>query len=145
MSNINENGLTWAQWYAAATLGGKHTPCAESARVSAHLRAEWRTGVDPTEWAAHFEQGGKVFQETTCRVHYTVWIPGEPVARVFEGSGNALHFINTAPECEKWVNLRIFEHNTKPGYHTPSCMVGYVNRCGLFVDEFLSIPAVEEV
>lgn len=45
----NREGLTYAEWLAAATLGGKFS---EDDR---HRKA-WREGEDPTEWAAWAEK-----------------------------------------------------------------------------------------
>lgn len=48
----NPEGLTWTEWWRAATLFGKYNP-SENARRQ--MRSEWKRGVDPTEWARHFE------------------------------------------------------------------------------------------
>ena len=47
MSEQNENGLTYARWEAAATFGA--TKKAPSLAV---LRAAWRNGECPCDWAA---------------------------------------------------------------------------------------------
>jgi hypothetical protein len=53
VSMINAEGLTWSEWFMAATQGCKHKPTNEQ---RSHMRLEWKNGVDPTEWAAYFEK-----------------------------------------------------------------------------------------
>lgn len=44
----NSEGLTYSEWYAAATFG-----CPLGRRPSdSTLRAAWRRGEDPCDWAA---------------------------------------------------------------------------------------------
>ena len=49
---VNENGLTYAQWYAAATLGANRPVPAYRNR---RMRAAWRNGECPCDWAAYFQ------------------------------------------------------------------------------------------
>jgi hypothetical protein len=48
----NREGLTWDEWYAAATCFGGDND------LLPVLKREWKAGVDPTEWAAYFSNGG---------------------------------------------------------------------------------------
>lgn len=59
---VNEYGLTWADWFYAATLGGKHTQQAQ-AQPNGKLRQAWKDGEDPTEWCEHFEMPADVGDE----------------------------------------------------------------------------------
>ena len=52
MSYLNTEGLTYMQWLAVATQHGRKP----NAQELAMFRREWRTGVDPTEWAAYLSQ-----------------------------------------------------------------------------------------
>ncbi|MGE3483454.1 MAG: hypothetical protein AB7L09_01855 [Nitrospira sp.] len=45
----NANGLTYSEWHAAATFGVKGKPPTSETT----LRAAWREGEDPTDWAAY--------------------------------------------------------------------------------------------
>lgn len=45
----NREGLTYAEWLQAATLGGKF-------QEDDRHRKGWREGEDPTEWAAWAEK-----------------------------------------------------------------------------------------
>lgn len=45
---VNRDGLTWREWYAAATLGKNDDP----ASAPPELVDAWKQGVDPTEYAA---------------------------------------------------------------------------------------------
>jgi len=67
MSNqytMNENGLTWSRWFAAATYGaktymgggawsGQHRPLPViTAAQMKQMRAAWKGGDCPCDWAA---------------------------------------------------------------------------------------------
>lgn len=54
----NDNGLTWEQWFNAATLTLKSSERREvrrEARIQ-RLWCDFLTGVDPSDWARHFAQ-----------------------------------------------------------------------------------------
>lgn len=51
---MNENGLSWLRWYAAATLGATTTQVVESGTNPAQMRESWRSGECPCDWAAFF-------------------------------------------------------------------------------------------
>ena len=73
MSNMNKEGLTWSEWYAAATLGkpcctpnawgGCNTRCPRVYKVFAtpEQRAGWARGDDPSEYVNR-----QVAEENEC-------------------------------------------------------------------------------
>lgn len=50
----NENGLTWRQWFAAATFGHRETLSLTDQRW---MRDAWRAGECPCDWAAALTEG----------------------------------------------------------------------------------------
>jgi hypothetical protein len=66
MASVNPNGLTWAEWYTAATPGrpccGHMVPgrCLSHClrlnpdKAPTYVYGAWRRGVDPLEWAECF-------------------------------------------------------------------------------------------
>ena len=53
----NSEGLTWAEWLAAATISKR---VQEIAPVTIRaMKNEWSLGVDPTEWAHALSTGKK--------------------------------------------------------------------------------------
>ncbi len=61
---VNREGLTLIEWLAAAYLGKDGVTEYARLHTSEQLRLQevWLAGEDPTEWAAHFQNGGKVWQ-----------------------------------------------------------------------------------
>lgn len=53
----NREGLTWCEWLATATISKKVSEI--NRETMREMRSEWRTGVDPTEWALLFSKGLK--------------------------------------------------------------------------------------
>ncbi len=49
MPRYNKEGLTWAQWYVAATFGGRGVL---SHKQYKQMRLDWEAGVCPCDWAA---------------------------------------------------------------------------------------------
>ncbi len=57
MPTINNEGLTWSEWLAAAS-GGKAKDDDLRLDQRGTLRSEWENGVDPTEWRNYFDEKG---------------------------------------------------------------------------------------
>jgi len=60
MSDTNAEGLTWDEWFAAATAFAGPLPQSVTIdgvvhRLQTMLTAEWADGVDPTEWAGYLD------------------------------------------------------------------------------------------
>jgi len=50
---MNENGLTWERWYAAATYGvpaGRKPTMLDDRFIE--MRGDWQKGIDACEWPA---------------------------------------------------------------------------------------------
>jgi hypothetical protein len=53
----NVEGLTWVEWFAAATISKRAQEIER--KTIREMREEWYRGVDPTEWAFFFSKGKK--------------------------------------------------------------------------------------
>lgn len=45
---INQEGMTWEEWYNVATVYARRAP---SAQELTEMQEDWKAGVDPTDWA----------------------------------------------------------------------------------------------
>lgn len=55
MRRENEYGLTFEEWWAAATFGVRGD-LREMGATKKAMRAAWRGGEDPTDWCADFHR-----------------------------------------------------------------------------------------